>query len=422
MTELRNSPEREMALIGCLVVGGMDVWPKVRSVPVEAFFWPSHRTLWAACRRMCEVGKSPELLALKDAGQDFQLAYECCEAMVHVKQAAQFAEDVLELWTVRQYREYAATLAKQCDDPQTDPRDIGRGVMDAVKSIEAGRPPVVRATRIGDVLGTLGEKAEPGLATGIACFDESNAHHGLAPGEPTFVGAMTGVGKTVLGVQIAANVAERGGNVLFGTFELAAKTITRRFVQYIGGYRSRYEADMCREAHLYDDADRRVGFWSMEIYDPAVMGPASSTVEAFCDYAERCHDGVPWDLVVIDYAQLLQSKKRFPTDVARQENTAHEIRMLAKRTGCPVLVLAQAQKDALDKGRLRLRNSREFENVANAIVLIDQTREDGKDATWLVVDKNRDGRRVKQRVLRKSPWGRFEPCGQDTDHVYRGGE
>lgn len=422
--ERRNSAQTEMQLAGCLLLSGTKVWPKVRQVRDEAFFWPANRELWAWCRAQCERGRDPDLVQLGEAGLDLQYAIECAESVEHVSKSVQYAEVVMELWALRAYRDFAAELARLCDDVETDPSDVHRKVSDEVKRIESGRPPSVKAPSLSDVIANLSDKAEPGIPTGFEQFDSSNVHGGLAKGEPTYIGAATGVGKTVLGVQIAAYAAASAKRVLFVTLELDAKAISRRFLSVTSGHRTIYDAQRCGEGEAYLSASKEIEFWDLDVYDPAILGPGSDSVEAFVSYAERTHDRIPWDLIVLDYAQLLGTRRSWHSDVARHESTAAEIRMLAKRTGVAMAVLAQAQRDPVDrKGRLRLRNSREFENGANAIILLDQIVEDKTTRTFLVCDKNRDGRRFKQEVMLQMPWGRFVPVPKDVqDGVYRGGE
>lgn len=71
-----------------------------------------------------------------------------------------------------------------------------------------------------------------GLSTGIKGVDYNM--RGLAPGEMTVIAGETSHGKTALGVNIAANVANTGTPVLFVTLEITQAALTARVMKLLG--------------------------------------------------------------------------------------------------------------------------------------------------------------------------------------------
>lgn len=408
------------------------LWPKVKSTVNEGMFYlPAHKAWFRGIKSNLDKGRACDPVTMPEAlGSEYErlggelTLIELCQSIDHPSKRNQYIGIISDLAAFRSYRDFAAELASRCDDHRTDPAEVCRFVAKSMTGIESSRPMAVQGAQIGDVLDNLSEKPEPGCPTGFEFFDSSNWQGGLAKGEPSYCGAMTGVGKSVFGVQVARHVASSGGNVLFGTFELKQKTVTRRLLCQICGYRSEYEADQNHEGEAWRRAFAEVQYWGITFFDPERFGPGFETVEAFCDYAERSHDKTPFDLIVCDYAQILGTRQKFNSDLQRHEHIAQELRLMAKRTDAPVLVLAQAIRDGEEKGRLRLRNAREYENGANAIFLIDrrEATRDTDEKTTMVVDKNRDGKRMKKEVELVSPHGYWRPTTTYDSNVYRGGD
>lgn len=425
----RHSVEIEMAVLGGLMLAGPAKWPSLRkSLSEDSFYRPVHMRIFGVLKRLLESGKDADFVTVPTVVSEAELEamggvlylVECCESIASVSQLPGYVQILSDLAAFRRYREFFAQGARFCDDPASEPAELSRMVTTAVREIEAGRPVTFECRRVGDILETLSPKVEPGEPTGVERFDRSNIHKGLARGEPTYVGAETGVGKTVLGCQIAAHVAGKGGTVLFASLEIPERRVTRRILGQLSGCQSEFDAHQYGRQADWDRAVGEMRFWDLAVYDPAVMPPGADSIEAFVDHAQRTHDKIPWSLIVVDYAQLFSVRKSVYSDVSKHEYVSSELRTMAKRTGTAVLVLAQANRDVTDKGRLRLRNSKEYENGANAVILIDRRKHDGKEQTWLVADKNRDGERFKLEVELTRPHGRFEPVETTTEAPWAG--
>lgn len=72
-----------------------------------------------------------------------------------------------------------------------------------------------------------------GLATGFPSIDQLTL--GLAPAELIVIAGPTSKGKTLLAMNIAANVARKGGRVLFVTLEMTHEELTSRYMFAAGG-------------------------------------------------------------------------------------------------------------------------------------------------------------------------------------------
>jgi len=109
-----------------------------------------------------------------------------------------------------------------------------------------------------------------------------------------------------------------------------------------------------------------------------------SSLIASCrsQFAEAKHRGLPFDLVVIDYLQLIQADN--PRDSREQQvsKVAYGLKSLAKDIDCPILALAQVNRLAdKEKGReyelYDLRESGAIEQAADFVIFINRWQEKG---------------------------------------------
>lgn len=235
------------------------------------------------------------------------------------------------------------------------------------------------------------------------------------------VGARPGVGKSSLGLQVAALAAE-SARVLFVSYEMGLAEIGQHHMAMYGDLAT-------DDALALIDHDRLSS--ARAIYQRLDLAVIDSVpdLDRLVGQVSALHARRPLDLVVVDYLQLV------PVKLAKGANREQEVAavsralaLLANRLNVPVLALAQVNRDA--DGRVPtlrdLRESGAIENNAHQIIFLHDEIDPSGDRTGVVlavVAKNRMGRlgEVRLRFDRpktvfsddlapESQWGR-DPSG-----------
>lgn len=214
-----------------------------------------------------------------------------------------------------------------------------------------------------------------GVTTGLGALDQRMS--GMKPGEIIVVAGRPGMGKTALGLNIAANVAMGGdadGAVLFVSLEMGAEELAERCLALAGGvpYAGILSGEMNDEAwNGVTEGVKRLAERKLFIDDTG--GLDLGRLAAKARSIKRRH-GLA--LLVVDYLGLMRS-----TGGGQRENRTQEIgaisrglKALAKGLQTPVIVLAQLnrQNEARPDKRPQLsdlRDSGDIEQDADAVLL-----------------------------------------------------
>ncbi|MDR9384318.1 DnaB-like helicase C-terminal domain-containing protein [Ralstonia sp. 11b] len=208
-------------------------------------------------------------------------------------------------------------------------------------------------------------------------WNDNSAQAGLRPGEMIVVAGRPGMGKTSLGLNIAANVAmggEVGGAVLFVSLEMGAMELTERCLSLAGGapYAGILTGEMGdKEWNAVTKAVERLAHRNLFVDDTGGLDLARLAAKA---RSIKRRYGLA--LLVVDYLGLMRS-----TGGTQRENRTQEIgaisrglKALAKELQTPVIVLAQLnrQNEARPDKRPQLsdlRDSGDIEQDADAVLL-----------------------------------------------------
>lgn len=204
----------------------------------------------------------------------------------------------------------------------------------------------------------------PGKPTGIDCLDMVSG--GMRPGELWIIGGKTSAGKSVLMLQIAAEVLRNGGSVAVFTLEMMAVEIIGRLVSYLG--RVHYGHIMQPRTAAKGDlgriqaAVRQIS--ESQLWIDASAGQSSDSILA---EAERIRDGNGGlSLVVVDYLQLIRGGRQ--RGESREEEIARAsggLKQLAKHLGCPVVSASQLNEEG------KTRESRAIAQDADSLLIIE---------------------------------------------------
>jgi replicative DNA helicase len=271
-------------------------------------------------------------------------------------------------------------------------------------------------TFVGDAIAdTLAELEGPVTTVGTPWSDVDRLlGGGLRNGALYAVGARPGVGKSVIGLEMAAHAANSGTGALLASMEMKRGEVHRRLLA------DRADVDLGRlNNHTLDDGDwLRIAKAVQGLTGPLVIDDRES--QRVVDIRGRARDvrrRVGLRLVVVDYLQLIQ----VPRGGNRQEavdQVTRDLKRLALELGVPVVALAQLNRKSLDRADKRpdmgdLRESGAIEAHADGVLLLHHDPED-PFTLEVILAKNRHGPTGSVSLM-------WEPRFARVSQVYRPG-
>lgn len=260
---------------------------------------------------------------------------------------------------------------------------------------------IAEAVRIG--LDRIEEKAKqttPFVRTGLVDLDRYIP--GFDPGELIIVGARPGIGKSAFALCLALNIAGfENMPVYFASLEMSRSDLGQRFASLLSGINmhalknpktySQKELDRARELALPDSA-------GVPLY---IDDNPTRTVNEISNAAKKCglkHGGIK--AIIVDYLQIVT-----PDDdrVSRQQQVgeiSRRLKIVARTLKCPVIALAQLNRDVESRGdgipRLAdLREAGNIEQDADTVMFLYRERnQDPKSERQVIgcnIEKQRNG-------------------------------
>ena len=262
-------------------------------------------------------------------------------------------------------------------------------------------------------------QASPAVMSGFAQLDSVTG--GFLPGSLIVLGARPGIGKTTLALNIAENVARDARvkhPVLMVSLEMPREQLVARIMSRAGMV-STYEINnnlvpnakwtrilqAIKGLHL-DGIEDTAENVSMYLCDRTSISAAD--IRNIAQAIAMRHGGV--GMIVVDYIQLLKPVRPLQSRVYEVGEASRELKTLALELKCPVLALAQLNRNIEHRTdqsptNADLRDSGSLEQDADVVMLLarDAAAEScftpepfanepcETDATTLKVSKNRHG-------------------------------
>ncbi len=402
--------EAEEALLGAMIAYPNAIGAAIDLVAADDFSRDKHRTIFNAIVAM--YGRSddvdPTLLAGELKRQGKLDAVDGIDYLNYLNglpilatSAPQYAKDVREASTLRSLRRAAYEIGALVNAPGDAETKIGK----AEELIFAvGQRRHSNLVDMYDVVGKIIDDLEnPSTVraartpTGFGIID-GNTYGGLAPGELAIIAARASIGKTALAANIAMNVARQGGRCLFFSLEMTKEEIGHRLV--LADCRVTKDALLAKRLNTEEIARLRT-FQGLLGKHRIVVDDNALTALGIASAARREATREPLSLVVIDYIQRIQPDGGTRAET-RQEQVADisgKLKDLARTLQCPVLALAQLNRDSDKKPGndnepqlSDLRESGALEQDADVVFLLWLTKEEAK--------KNAARRTVKAKIAK----------------------
>jgi len=309
--------------------------------------------------------------------------------------AEQYARTVRRMYELREIAATAQRLQESVTKPGADPDDIlatlnkdavricglrdDEGLVCVADDLEAA---------VSDIVSLYESGTTGGLLTGIHGLD--NILNGLEDGNLIILAARPGIGKSAIGLNIAANVAETGKKVLFFTLEMQRKENLHRLLYMKGAISKRKvlgkfisKPDLAGKLSKAASSKCMNNLW--------VDGSSRNTPLQIRAKCMRAAARGPVSLIVVDYLQIVSpSDSRAPREVQVAE-ISRSLKILAGEMNCPVIAMAQLNRDAPKSerpGLHHLRESGSIEQDANVVAMLWAGEQ---SVVHVSVEKNRNG-------------------------------
>jgi len=231
-----------------------------------------------------------------------------------------------------------------------------------------------------------------GVRTGFGHLDETL--NGLQPGLLYLLAAMPGTGKTTLGLQWAATVAQAGQSALYVSLENDATDLARKIACRLGdvSYADALKAKLNRQewAAAVDKLRKLQG--RLYLSTPrAAMPTLTSLVEGI-----MTRTGSAPALIVVDYLQAMVKRTATGVDASdvreRIDRFTPELRAIGEQYGCAILAISSQNRAGYAGGGMAaLKESGDIEYGADVIMTLAKAEEKDKDK---VFDITRDPRKI----------------------------
>ena len=190
---------------------------------------------------------------------------------------------------------------------------------------------------------------------------------GFEKGELITLGGYSGGGKTTLALNIATQIAQAGGNVLYFSLEMTKVEMHKRLV--CSSLRISDFSKITQEEFyaVVENSKSLENELPLEFIDDADI-----TVEKI---SAICAGKKDLSLIIIDHLHILRSEKRFKDQLALLTYLSRKVKIIAQELNIPILLLSQlnrsnAGRDVKSPILSDLRGSGSIEQDSNLVMFV----------------------------------------------------
>ena len=375
----------------------------------ENFYGSENRKIFIAIKKLCDAGERVDIATVANAinyaaseqGMS-ELKYIASIMTVHTA-LKHYAKIIRELAERRKYMEMARTVLELSADTSQPFNQIEHEINRAIeKNEESG------AVCAKDVLGGVyadivtrysSPKKLSGLPTEWKQVNKLTG--GLGKGEFIIIGGRPGMGKSIVGENIAYYTALKSNkkSIIF-TLEMPKEQVIRRMLSAKTGIAYR----KFKSGEVNDDDFYNLGLAleSQEFSNILVDDNSRASVEhikAVCRAEKRRNKEL--GIIVIDYIGLMQLPPKCRSRWEGVGEISRELKLLAKELDCPVVALSQINRETERDREKRptladLRDAGSLEQDADMVFLLYRDeyyfpKTPDKGIIEIIVAKARDG-------------------------------
>ena len=394
----------ERAVIGSAMLSRASL-EDVADLSPSDFYRPAHEHIWHTIREMVERGEAVDSVTVGDAIEAAGLTRQtggrsylmgCVNDVSTAANAEHHARIIENRATLRRVIEAGTRITQMGYDHGSisDPLSVvdqARGELDSLAARDdTDVLPTPDAVR--EAIAALDEP--PGTPTPWRELTQTVA--GWKPGNIYVIAARPSVGKSIVGVQTALDVARRGQTAVVLSMEMSRVDLFHRMLCSVG------KVDMTRlqNRKLTADDHERLGRAAEHISPlPLVVDDRSHMSLAQArSVVRRAQRRSEVGMVVVDYLGLMKSTERHGSREQEVAAFSRGLKVLAKDLQVPVMVLAQVNREPDRRGGdglpqlSDLRESGQIEADADVVVMLhrDMSPESQGEVQFLI-RKNRHG-------------------------------
>lgn len=284
---------------------------------------------------------------------------------------------------------------------------VWQSIISTTTPIGAESPAVTFDSITGDTLSQmLDEKLAPvdAVPTPLELWNKacgsSGGGVGIARSWLITIGANTGTGKSLIGINLAARAIEHGETVTFISLEMGRSELATRLLSVVSG-ESVVELEQGpafnqdaykRAARCLDETRERTGGHVLVNRRPlSKMADVAACIKHHAEVSGSSY-------FIMDYIQLA-SVSNMASIHDRIEAVSHQLRELTQRLNVRMVTLSQFNRQTSANRAERpisqgLMGGSAIENDSHQVLLFDHsrfTRSGNLADTWLIIDKNRVG-------------------------------
>lgn len=388
----------ERLIIGAILLSQGDYLADTRLIP-DDFTNATERELFVLMRAMREAGEGIDAITVSAKKPELSVFLWECAGEVVTHRNAEFYEQLIHDRNLR-----------------TAMHSVGLGLSDAAQSLEADVDASIDFARVQ--IDNLAEKrlhdpvefvadlvlpavehlnSEPDyFATEWAMLNDFIG--GFRPGALYIIGARPAVGKSVVAVNMAFQLAQHGA-VSFHSLEMSKREIVNRLFASV----CNVSMDRLEKRNLSDNDWQRIAQSRDKVSRPIAIADKSGQtlveVRAFARQVGRKQKLVG---IVVDYLQLMQDTERGRSRYEAVTAISNGLKILARDLEVPVIALAQLNRQIEGRkdtapGLSDLRDSGAIEQDADVVILLNRERalddgDDEKSKMIFHIAKNRHGK------------------------------
>lgn len=431
------SLEAESSLIGACLLDSSQIDGVADVVSVEDFYDPLHRAMWSAMQQMARTG-DVDVVSLHELIIDHSEHYGGLQGLV------QMVRNTPSTGNARSYAELVhdkslrRNLQISLDEVGEQVKGHGNSLADLIDKAQAKLAGVIgqRADKVAPVQSWLSRwvdelearqegKIDPmGLLFNIPELDAKTS--GMHPEDLIVVGGESGMGKTVVAAHILDSVClrQRKPAVMF-QLEMRKEQVLNRVM----GSHTGVKLDALKNPQRFMDGEGwnqvSAGIISAKAAGLVIDDRPGLTPTQMRAAAKRWkeHYG-ELGCVIIDHAGIVQPDDKSIPREQQMAEVSKSSKILAKELGCPVILLAQINRENTKRGDKRpvmsdLRESASLEHNADLILFIYRDAKHNPDCEYpgiaeLIVAKQRDGEVGTVRVVCDLSRSQLKPASAEN--------